>query len=475
MTFIPLVPKTDDRRDQAMSPLVIRNMMWEPLPKGGVKAADWALVNWPGLTRRYSGDVANKCRGLFSAPGVQDGVLFAVLGGALYSISDTYVVTNLGAIAGADNVQWGYLRENLLILGGGELYKWDGATLTQVSDSDFPANAYTLTMLDQRVIVTVNGEDQYYWSNVLDSTSWASLAFATSERRPDQIIASGTLGGDLWLFGSKGIEVLSGGGEASAPFSTLRSVDIFKGCASRDSLQLIQGSFFFLADDRSVYQTTGYGIQQIAYRPLERLLEVMTAQELSECVGFQVQFGSRLFYVLRLPDNAAFAYDIFGDTWTELKTWQQDNYKIAFCVSAYGKTFCAGPNQGDIFTYERDVWTDDSGIIERIFTLAVGVGQRLMIGNLGYDLSTYAVPLSGQGSSPKMMVEYWKDAGRYESGSSGVIVDVSLPAQGETRSNVAIRSLGLVNPKDGLILQHTVTDPIGLQVSGCRVNERLAA
>lgn len=475
MTFISLCPTADDRRDQAMTPLAIRNMMWEPLPKGGVKASEWALVNWPGLVKRYSGSVASRCRGLYTQPGVQSGALFAVFGNTFYRVASDYTFTNLGTIPGGENVQWGYLRDDLLILGGGELFVYDGAGLTQVSDVDFPSDAYTLTMLDQRAIVTVSGADQYYWSDVLSGTSWGALSFATSERRPDQINASGALGGDLWLFGSKGIEVLAGGGDASAPFSTLRSVDINKGCGSRDSLVLIQSSFFFVSDDRSVYRTNGYAITQLSHRPLERRLQVMSDLELSRCVGFSVQFGSRLFYILRLTNHNAFCYDIFGDTWTELSTWERDAYKIGFTVNAYGKTFCAGPSDGDLFTYEDGVWTDDNGVIERVFTFAIGAGQRYSIGNIGYDLATYGVPLSGQGSSPTMLVEYWKDSGRFESGSSGVVLEIPLPPQGDSRANIVVRSLGMITQKDGIVMQHTITDPIGVQIVGCRINERLAA
>lgn len=472
MTFIPFAPGSDDRRTKAMAPLILRNMMWEPAPEGSPKAGQWSLVNFPAPVRRYTGDAANPCRGIFAAPGVQDGALFAVLGLNLYKVASDYSLTSIGSIAGADRIVWGFMRDKLLILGGGFLYQWDGSSFTKVTDSDFPANVFTLTMQDQRAIVSAAGGDTYWWSNVLDATSYASLAFATSERLPDEIIATGTNGGDLWLFGSKGTEVLNGGGDVSAPFTAIRSVTINKGCAARDSLTLIQGSFFFVGDDRVVYRTDTYSPISLPNRYLEKALSDLTTTEIANCVGFQAQFGSRLFYVLRLPSDRAFVYDIGMGAWTsELTTWNEDAYKIAFTAQAYGKTFCAGPDDGDIFTYEADVYDDNDVTIEKIASFAVPLSGRAIIKNLAIDMTTYDAPLSGQGSSPEAMIEYWKEAGRFQSGAAGAVRTVRLPAQGETKRFPNVRRLGLCNAQNGLVVQVKVTDPVGLNMAGVRVNE----
>ena len=469
MSFIPFAVTADDRRDKALAPIRLVNVYLEEVQDGAPKPAQYVLRPWPGLTKRYAGPAF--CRGIFAQEGVLNGALFAVFGNTLYRISSTYAATAIGTISGGDVVRWGALRSKLLILANGLMWQWDGSSFVQVTDADFPANAYTLTTIDQRAIVSAAGSDTYYWSDVLNATSWGALNFATSERKPDEVVGSGVLGGDLWLFGKSSIEPLRGSGNSNSPFQSIRSVDINMGCAARDSIVLIDGSFFFVNDDLVVCRTEGYSPVRLQNRDLEDRLKALS--DPTDIQAFKVSFGSKLFYVLRLSEGDAWAYDVAFGTWMQLSTWQTDAYKISFCATAYQKTFCAGVDAPDLFTYEPDVYTDDADVIERVATFSVPFAQRQIVKSLAFDMTTHGQPLSGQGSDPVMLFRYWKDSGRYQSGSAYVERQCKLGARGATNHKPNLRRMGLVNPQDGFIGECRLTEPVGFNMFGVRVNEAL--
>ena len=469
MTFIPFAVTSDDRRDKALAPIRLVNVYLEEVQDGAPKPAQYVLRPWPGLVKRYAGPTF--CRGIFAQDGVLGGTLFAVFGTTLYSISSTYTATAIGTISGGDVVRWGALRSKLLIQANGLMWQWDGSSFAQVVDGDFPPNVFDLETIDQRAVVSVKDSDTYYWSAVLDATSYAALAFATSERKPDKIIALGVLGGDLWVFGASSIEPLRGGGDANLPFQAIRSVDINMGCAARDSVVLIDSSFFFVNDDLVVCRTEGYSPVRLPNRDLEDALKALT--DPTNLQGFRVSFGSKIFYVLRLSTGEAWAYDIAFGTWLFLSTWQASAYKVSFCVTAYQKTFCAGVDTPNLFSYEDATYTDDGATIERVATFSVPFSQRQIVKSLAFDMTTHAQPLSGQGSDPVMLFRYWKDSGRYLSGSAYVERQCKLGARGATNYKPNLRRMGLVNPQDGFIGECRITDPVGFNLFGVRVNEPL--
>lgn len=471
MSLIPIAPLSDDRRAKAMAPMVMRNMMWEKVPEGAPTPAKWCLKTFPSPVRRYLGDVANPCRGIYASPGVQDGALFAVLGQKLYRVSSAYALTYLGDVTGADWVKWGFMRDKLLVLGGGNLYQWDGA-FTKVTDVDFPANAATLTTLDQRAIVTVYGEDQIYWSDPLDALSWGALSFATAEQNPDEIKDISAPASDLILLGAKGIELLAGGGDNTLPFQTIRSAMISKGCLCRSGACEVDGVLFFIGDDKVAYRLAGGSITPLPNRDLEDTLESMSETDLATIISFRYRLGSRIFWVVRVPDHGAYCFDVTLSEWSsELTTWDEETYKIAFTAQAYGKTFCAGPARGDIFTFEDNVYDDNGDPVERSFTLPVPIGQPETMDYFILDLHTYDVPISGQGSDPTAMVEYWKDGGYKSSASRGVVKEVKIQKAGKTTPRPKLKGLGMCTPQDGLIIRVSVTDPVGLRVYGARKDE----
>lgn len=471
MTFFPFVSTTDDRRTKALAPMVLRNCFLENAPEGSPRANDLCLSFTPGLALKRAATSAEAFRGLFAQPGVVDGALFGVIGGTLYSFGATGVATSIGAVPGGDRVQWGALRSDLLILSAGELYVYDGASLAHVTDGDFPADAFTLAAIDQRAFVTVRGADQFYWSDVLNAAAWASV-FATSERRPDEIIAAGVLQGQLWYFGRSATEIYVGGGDDSLPIQVLQGASIEKGCAARDSLVLIDQSFFFLGDDRVVYRTEGYNVVRCPNRDLEARLAPLSDAEVAEVIGFSYFDGSRIFYVLRPPTGAAFVFDVANITnQFELSSWEADAYRIAFTARAYGQQFAAGPITGDLFTYDPDSYTENTDTIERVFTIGVPVATRMTVSSLAFDMSTYDQPLTGQGADPEMMITVFKDGGRQDSLSQGIERRVKLGARGKSKAKPMTWRLGQVDPQFGMVITGRITDPVGSRIFGVRVNE----
>lgn len=468
MSYHTFNQSADKRTGQALASIALQNSYLEYAPDGAPKPTKITRKTWPGMVKRATG--ASFCRGVYSQKGVVGGALFGVFGGGLYVVSSAYGLTLIGSVVGAKPVRWAFLRQKLLVLADGTLYQWDGTTFTTVTDVDFPAGATTLAVIDQRVVVSSEDSDVYYWSDVLDATSWPAANFATSERRPDPIIGSGVLAGDLWFFSATSSEPLRGGGVVSLPFQTLRSTDISRGCIARDSIVLINSSFYFIGDDLVVYKTQGYGWAAISNLDVETRIKALAQPQTIQ--GFSFQIGSKFFYVLWLPEGNAWALDLQNNTWLELSYRGEDAYRGAFSASAYGKTFVAGPNSANLYTYELGVYANDDTPLEALWSVSLPLSERMSIDSLALDLECFDQPLSGQGSDPILGVRIYKDGGRLE-GSSYIERQVKLGKRGKTAKLPVLWKLGQGDPKNGLILEFSFAEPCGVNFTGLRVNEGL--
>ena len=472
MAYFPIVPNTDDRSARGMVPLTLKNCMVEPAPEGSGKRSRYVIAPTPGMTLRVTPSSGQYIRGVFSRPGVQNGALFVVAGSTLYSISTSWAATSLGTILGSGRVLMDAIGANLVLLGSSNLYQWDGASLTQITDPDFPASAYTLAVLGDRVLTSAQGADTFDWSSVGDALSWPATGFATSARYPDEIRAQIEIGGDLFHAGAASIQPWRAvGGADSEAFDTLGSMVINRGIAGRDAWAKLDSYALFVGDDRVLYELNGYTVQRRLNRDLETRLAAFTEAEAATIEGFGYLDGSHANAVFRLPDRRGYVYDALTQTFSQ-RTALGDNFDLVHYARFNGYHVVASASAAGVYTWDAGVYADAGTAIERIAMAHVPVREIMPIGNVTLDIKTFGQPLSGQGSDPKAYITFYRDGGSLDSLQQlGVEREVSLGAAGQYGVRPTAFRLGLVNAADGLLLKIRISDPVGFALSGVWVNE----
>jgi hypothetical protein len=148
-----------------------------------IKGNPGYLISHDGLTQTHTGQGIDR-GALFNE---RWGRSFRVSGEKLIEIVGGSVVV-IGDIPGADRVRMAYGFNSMMIVASGNAYRYDGTTLTLMTDPDFGA-PIDVIWLDQYYLFT-DGENLYH-TDIGNETSISPLKFATSEISPDKTKAVG--------------------------------------------------------------------------------------------------------------------------------------------------------------------------------------------------------------------------------------------------------------------------------------------
>lgn len=333
------------------------------------------MASVPGL-QHYKQIGAGRCRGAYvSTVGLsnldQQENAFVCFGRTVWRIDPAGNVVKLGTVAGGNRVTFaetGGLAPYLLIADGFNLWAYDllnGGDLIQCS---LPARAmgeegsirpthvtvvhgsvvvnddatglvyyskrYPLQSTTREVYVYVNGEIQYDPSNPLkllkQSVSsfdymflddYGSPQFITSYTSSDAIKAITAVGENLYLFGSKSIEIWQHGSTEASQTWVMKSytTNADNGVQAPYSIACCASKLYYLGSGSSyakgILMIDGTSFKKIS----EDWLDSKLLRESAESAyGYAYAVGNHNFYVLQLPTN--------GETWvydSDTQEWHQ--------------------------------------------------------------------------------------------------------------------------------------------------------
>jgi hypothetical protein len=382
--------------------------------------APLALYGTPGLRKVATAAAGVGCRGAIS----ENGYAWLVIGGYVYRMNSSYVMTLAGTIGTASG-QIGIASNGseLLIVDGftGYIVNTVANTVTQITDPDFPNGVRRATYQDGYFIVTGDGSQAFYISQLLNGGSWDGLDFASAEGSPDDTIGCISDHRELWLFGQTSAEVWVNTGNADFPFERSGNTFIEHGCAAAGSIEKLDNTVFWLgADDRGsgiVWRANGYTPMRVSTHAVETAIAGYAT--LSDAFAFTYQQEGHGFYVLTFPSaNATWVYDVATQLWHErayrdtntgdLSEWRASAHCVLNNVHIVGDI-----DDGRIYALDLDYYTDDEAPILRLRASQTQsqLQDRLFYKTLQIDMETGVGLPVGQGSAPLMMLRYSNDGG----------------------------------------------------------------
>lgn len=191
-----------------------------PVPKGN------GISN--GFSRPADGIVGNG-----TGPGVDRGginwnnVCYRVMGSKFCSVSSTGVVTIIGDVGNnGKDVSMDYSFDLLAIASNGNLFYYDGSTVTQVTDPDLG------TVLDvvwvDGYFMTTDGE-YLVVTDLSNPYAVNPLKYGSAEADPDPIVALLKLRNEVYALNRNTIEVFDNVGGDLFPFQRIEGAQIEKG------------------------------------------------------------------------------------------------------------------------------------------------------------------------------------------------------------------------------------------------------
>lgn len=461
---IALPIQTNQTRNKDVSDQRLLNMYAEQMPENSKESV--SLYNTPGckLWKRISSDAVYGMH--YMAP-----FLYVICGNNALRVDSTGAIYNLGSIGTVNDI----VRfadngsEILAVKSDGDGYIITDSSVKLVQSENFP-QASDVTYNSGYFVVTQKDSGRFYWSGLLDGNTWTALGYATQESNPDNVVGIEENRGDLWIFGDKTTEIWTPSGNPDLPFQRIGSGILNIGCKAKNSIAKDKNGIYWLGNDLQVHFAQGYNESRISTHDIEReLLEDYDIYDVISAYAFTYTAGGHDFYVLTIPNNKTWVFDMTTKVWHERKT---DGLKIWMpnaLANAFNENIIGTLEDGNLYLLKNDYYYDNNKYIERevIFPPVFMEDNRLVMDKVYMDLTV--APSDDLSGNPQIMLMWSDDGGNTWSNEHWR----SFGKTGTYKTRVIWRALGQTRQR---IYKLRVTDSVKVQISGlyCEGEQRYA-
>lgn len=251
-----------------------------------------------------------------------DGIMYRVMGSKLVSVSTNGTVTTLGDVGNnGGDVSLSYSFDNLIISSNGNLFYWNGTTLTQVTDVDLGTSidsiwvdGYTMSTDGEFIVVT----------ELNDPTSVLSFKYNSAEVDPDPIKGLMLIRNEPHAIGRYTIEVFRNVGGSLFPFQRITGGHITKGAVGVHAICEYKETMIFVGGGRneqvSVHRGVNGRTEKISTREVDEILASETEANLEKIiVEYRTDRSSDLIYI-HLSDRTL-VYDPMASEIAQQPIW----------------------------------------------------------------------------------------------------------------------------------------------------------
>lgn len=254
---------------------------------------------------------------------VWNGVLYRVIGEALYAINSAGSATVVGGVNASGRVQMDYGFEYLAIASGGGLWLYNGTSLDKVTDPDLGAvkgviwiDGYFMTTDGEFLIVTE-------LSNPFEVNP---LKYGSSEADPDPIVALLKIRSEAYALNRHTIEVFGNVGGPAFPFQRIEGAQIQKGVVGPSACCVFADTLAFLGGGKNEAPSLYFGMngqaERIASREIDLILSEYTEEELSTALLQERVYDGHLHLIVSLPRHTL-VYDQAASALLQQRVWFQ--------------------------------------------------------------------------------------------------------------------------------------------------------
>ncbi|WP_157220623.1 hypothetical protein [Flavisphingomonas formosensis] len=382
MQDIPLGLQSYERQTSFAPPVELVNFYIEA-DQSQSEPSQVNRLQRPGLAPFTT--AAGPVRALYQQDGVQGGQSFAVASDSLQTVAADGSVSDLGTVADdGKSAKFAAAFDKLAVASGGKLYFLSGSTLTEVaipdSDTD-PENRFARDICDlNNYIVMICPDGRFFWINPGESTI-DPLDFATAESSADGLVACASLIGELYLFGSSSVEVWQSTGNADLPFQRAAGRNFSKGCMHRDTVKSLDNTLFWLGDNGVVYRSSS-----VPMRVSNHGIEERIAKRSGDPSALTITYGGHEFYVLKIPGEGSFAYDVESKSWSEFASTGFTEFRPSHALNLASGILLGDAHSGKIWTFDDTRGDDDGEVMLRKVTGTVSIPSRRSIRNDSFAL-----------------------------------------------------------------------------------------
>lgn len=433
-------------KDQSLfiSPQECINFYLHPYPEAG--ESKMALVGTPGLELWVDLGNAALARGSL----VFGNYLYIVVGNKLYQVYKNGTAATLGTIGtstGRISISSNGLDVILVDGFSGYVYDIGAGTFSEIVDPDFPFGATNVVQVDGYYLANLPGTGQVWRSDFNDGTSWNGLAFSTAGGDPDPIISLLADHRDLYLVGSKTLEIWYNTGVGTFNFVRNEGAYIEQGGIGSHAICKANNAVYWIGRDESgqgqVFQAVGRQPKVVSTHPIDYAL---SGYDLDSAFAFPYQQLGHTFIVFTFPtDGVTWTYDSTLGLWyqrSSLYAGVAGEWR-AYCHSVLdGHHIVGDKSTGKLYKLKTDVYTEDGTeiISTRTTSIMRAKQDRLTVDEIQIVTEPGVGLITGDAEDidPQGLFSWSRDGGRNWSAE----VDVPLGKIGETENSATVTQLG---------------------------------
>ena len=241
--------------------------------------------------------------------------------------------------------------------------------LAQITDSDF-YGAVGVGFLDGYFVYNEPNSQRFWVTESYNGLSIDSLAFASAEGSPDNLVTLIVDHREVWLFGVNTVEVWYNAGTPDFPLARIQGAFNEIGCLAAYSVAKLDNGLFWLGRDARgngiVYRSKGYSGERISTHAVE--WQIQQYDTLSDAVAYTYQQDGHSFYVLNFPTaNTTWVYDVATGLWHERAGWENNQFTRhrGQCQMNFNNEIVIGDYvSGFLFAYDPTVYTE-AGTVQK--------------------------------------------------------------------------------------------------------------
>lgn len=396
--------------------------------------------------------------------------MYVVLDNTVYKVDSSFSKTSIGTLStsvGRVNIA---SNNNQIIFhdgSAGYVYNLTDSTFESINDSDFIDDSPTIATLKERVFAHSN--QQFYYSELADASTWNALSFYTAESIQQEIVALYSFDEKLFVFGESETEIWQTQDSNDDPLSPIDNLTIRYGCAAKNSIAANTDNIFYLGRGKNgklavVKVSANFVPEPVSDQGLTFALKDYSHPE--DATAFCWQFENKEFYQINFTtDNKSWLYDIDLQVWTELEYNNSDRHPADQHVYFNNKNMIISHLDGNLYSLDNDTFTDNGTTIHRKLVSPVldDEFREIYVAQLLYKFEPSTTLHTGVGSEPSVSMRFSNDGGF----SYSAVRERRIGKVGEYKYKTRFL---LAAHGDDLVIETVMHDPVRWALVGVYAN-----
>lgn len=369
-----------------------------------------------GITTLVDDGSGNPVRGLW----LMQGVLYAVIGPKLYTVSTSWVLTQVGiGIAGTSFVRMTDNTACLVILvpGTNLAYTYTvTAGLSQITASGFTSlGAIDCGYIDSFIVFLQNNGQGFFNDDGKAISGTGPITFTTAsqflrEFATDLFVGLSIDHRAITMYGTNTAETyINVGNTVGSPFGSAPDGFIELGCAAPYSVAKQDQAPFWLATDLTVRRKSGQTPLRVSNHGIEGIL---ATANLTGAYALVFAYEGHLFWALTMPAiSRTVVLDVTTGEWHELSSYKSGYWRPLCATQAYGKQLVGDSLSGKIGFLDSKASTEFGDIQPFSWTHQPVYNANARISHRRVELMVGAGLATAYGATPRVTMEVSDDGG----------------------------------------------------------------